>query len=252
MSLVKLSVIIITRDEEETLRDCLESVAFADEAIVLDSASTDRTVEIARSMGARLESTTDWPGFGPQKNRALALATGDWVLSIDADERVSPALKAEILCAIENPLADCYAIPRLSQFAGSFIRHGGWYPDYVPRLFRRGTARFSNDLVHERLVFEGPQVKLKNHLVHFGFRDFSSTLKKIDQYSSAWSRQAQASGKKAGFFSALSHAIAAFFKTYIVKAGFLDGSAGLAVAISSAEVAYYKYLKLWWATKRLK
>jgi glycosyltransferase involved in cell wall biosynthesis len=250
--MMKLSVIIITCNEEETLRDCLESVAFADEVIVLDSGSTDRTVEIARSMGARLESTPDWPGFGPQKNRGLALATGDWVLSLDADERITPALKAEILSVLGNPRVDCYAIPRLSQFAGSFIRHSGWYPDYVARLFRRGTARFSDDLVHEKLIAEVSVAKLKNHILHLGFRDFSSTLRKIDHYSSAWSFQALAAGKKAGFFSALSHAIAAFLKTYILKMGFLDGPAGLAVAISSAEVAYYKYLKLWWATKRRK
>ncbi|SUV88617.1 transferase [Bordetella pertussis] len=147
-----LSVIIITKNEAANILACLESVAFADEFIVVDSGSTDNTVELARDFGARVEVTPDWPGFGPQKNRALDLATGDWVLSIDADERVTPELASEIQAAMAGATADCYEIARLSDFCGRFIRHSGWWPDYVLRLFRRGSARFTDAAVHERVV----------------------------------------------------------------------------------------------------
>ena len=132
---MKLSVIIITKNEAANIAACLKSVAFADEFIVVDSGSTDGTVELAQALGARVEITSDWPGFGPQKNRALDLATGDWVLSIDADERVTPELAREIQDVLANPRADAYEIARLSNFCGKDIRHSGWWPDYVLRLF---------------------------------------------------------------------------------------------------------------------
>src|SRR5690606_17033330 len=153
---MKLSVIIITKNESKHILACLESVAFADEFIVVDSGSTDNTVELARDFGARVEVTSDWPGFGPQKNRALDLATGDWVLSIDADERVTPALAREIQTVLAAPEVDAYEIARLSEFCGRFIRHSGWWPDHVLRLFKRGTARFTDVAVHERVVPQGP------------------------------------------------------------------------------------------------
>jgi len=244
-----LSVIIITKNEEQRLPACLASVAFADEIIVLDGGSTDRTREIAASVGARVELSDAWKGFGIQKNRALSLATQDWVLSLDADETVSSELQTEIQAALEKPQSDCYAIPRLSEFCGRFLRHSGWYPDYVERLFKRGTAQFSDDLVHERLVPHGPVAKLQHPLIHRGYRGPSETLQKVDRYSSAWAEQAKAAGKSARFWSAPAHGLAAFSKTYILRLGFLDGRAGFAVAISSAEVAYYKYLKLWYANR---
>lgn len=243
-----LSVIIIAKNEEQRLPSCLASVAFADEIIVLDGGSTDRTAEIARTMGAKVEVSSSWDGFGPQKNRALALATQDWVLSLDADEEVTAELKAEIQDTIRAPQSDCYAIPRLSEFCGRFLRHSGWYPDYVERLFKRGTARFSDDLVHERLIPNGSVAKMRHPLIHRGYLGPSETLQKIDRYSSAWAEQARASGKRAQFCSAPMHGLAAFLKTYVFRLGFLDSRAGFAVAVSSAEVAYYKYLKLWTAT----
>jgi len=179
----------------------------------------------------------------------LGQATQDWVLSLDADESVTPALREEIQNILRAPTTDCYAIPRLSEFCGRPIRHSGWYPDYVERLFRRGTAKFSEDLVHERLLPDGKALKLKSPLLHRGFRGFSETLEKIDRYSSAWAEQMKGEGRKAGFWSAPAHGVAALLKTYVLRLGFLDGRAGLAVAISSAEAAYYKYLKLWYATR---
>ena len=243
---MSLSVILITKNEEANLKDCLESVSFADEIIVVDSQSSDKTQEIAQSFGAKLEITSDWPGFGPQKNRALNLATHDWVLSIDADERVTPELKQEILATMASPnAADCYAIPRSSWYCGRFMKHSGWYPDYVDRLFKRGSAKFSDHLVHERLLPTGSSGKLNNHFLHYSYRDFSQVLKKVDVYSSAAAQQAFKQGKKGGLGEALVHGFWAFFRTYVLRRGFLDGKYGLALAISNAATSYYKYLKLW-------
>ncbi len=175
----------------------------------------------------------------------MALATGDWVLSLDADEEVTLESAAEIGEALRNPEADCYEIPRLSEFCGRFLRHSGWYPDYVARLFKRGAAKFSDDMVHERLVPRGAVGRLKQPLIHRGYRGASEALRKIDQYSTAWAQQALAAGRQAGFAAAPLHGLAAFVKTYIFRRGFLDGVSGFAVAVSSAEVAYYKYFKLW-------
>ena len=241
-----LSVILITKNEEANLKDCLESISFANEIIVVDSQSSDKTVEIAQSFGAKVENTSDWPGFGPQKNRALNLATQEWVLSIDADERVTTELKNEILEIINGPSGvDCYAIPRLSWYCGKFMKHSGWYPDYVERLFKRGSAKFSDHLVHERLLPTGPVKKLRNHFLHYSYRNFEQVLKKVDTYSTASAKQAFEKGKRGNLFQALFHGFWAFFRTYIIKKGFLDGQYGLALAISNAATSYYKYIKLW-------
>ena len=243
---MSLSVILITKNEEANLKDCLESVSFANEIIVVDSQSSDKTQEIAQSFGAKLEITSDWPGFGPQKNRALNLATQQWVLSIDADERVTPELKEEILAVISSKnAATCYAIPRSSWYCGRFMKHSGWYPDYVDRLFKRGTAKFSDHLVHERLLPDGPVAKLENHFLHYSFRDFSQVLKKVDAYSTASAEQAYLKGKRSSVGKAIGHGLWAFFRTYFLRRGFLDGSQGLALAISNAEGTYYRYIKIW-------
>ena len=243
---MSLSVILITKNEEANLKECLESVSFANEIIVVDSQSNDKTQEIAQSFGAKLEITSDWPGFGPQKNRALNLATQEWVLSIDADERVTPALKEEILAVISSKdPANCYAIPRSSWYCGRFMKHSGWYPDYVDRLFKRGTAKFSDHLVHERLLPDGSVAKLKNHFLHYSFKDFSQVLKKVDAYSTASAEQAYLKGKRSSVGKAIGHGLWAFIRTYFLRLGFLDGSQGLALAISNAEGTYYRYIKIW-------
>jgi glycosyltransferase involved in cell wall biosynthesis len=242
-----LSVILITRNEEANLRACLASLdGLAQQVVIVDSASTDGTVEIAREFDATIAQPADWPGFGPQKNRALDLATGDWVLSLDADERLTPQLRSEIAVKLSQPGAHtCFSITRLSWYCGRFMKHSGWNPDYVDRLFLRGSARFSDDLVHERLLTKGPVLKLKNHMLHYSYLDYSQVLQKIDRYSSASAKQAFAKGKKGSITTAILHGLWAFIKTYFIKAGFLDGSHGLALAISNAEVSYYRYLKLW-------
>lgn len=243
---MRLSVIIIARNERANISDCLLGLGFADEVLVLVNASTDGTAEIARNLGARVSVTQDWPGFGAQKNRALDLAVGEWILSIDADERVTPDLRDEIIQAIEKAGdVRCFSIPRSSWFCGRFIRHCGWSPDYVDRLFRKGSARFSDDLVHERLVHEGLRKRLNQPLLHYSHRNLSDVLQKIDRYSSASAAQEFARGKRASALSAVGRGSWAFVRTYILKAGFLDGSHGLAIAIASAEGSYYRHLKLW-------
>jgi len=242
-----LSVILITRNEESNLDDCLASLeGVAQQIVVVDSNSTDRTLEIANNYGALMAYPTDWPGFGPQKNRALDLATGDWVLSLDADERLTPALKSEILTAMNHSAhVDCFAIPRLSWYCGRFIRHSGWSPDYVERLFKRGTARFSDDLVHERLIPNGTVAKLKNPMLHYSFMNYAQVLDKLNRYSSASAEQAFLRGKKSNPAKAVLHGMWAFIRTYILRAGFLDGPQGFALALSNAHGTYYRYMKLW-------
>jgi glycosyltransferase involved in cell wall biosynthesis len=242
-----LSVILITRNEEANLDACLASLeGIAQQIVVVDTNSSDRTLEIAQKHGALIANPPDWPGFGPQKNRALALATGEWVLSLDADERLTPSLKSEILTAINhNAHIDCFAIPRLSWYCGRFIRHSGWSPDYVDRLFRRGTARFSDNLVHERLVPNGSVAKLKNPMLHYSFMNYSQVLEKLNRYSTASAEQAFAKGKTSHPLKAVLHGLWAFIRTYIIRAGFLDGAQGFALAISNGQGTYYRYMKLW-------
>lgn len=243
---MKLSVILITKNESHNIRDCLDSVRFASEWIVVDSGSTDNTVELAREFGATVIQTKDWPGFGIQKNRALSAATGDWILSIDADERITPELGEEIMRVISQPEAcDAYEIHRQSWYCGKFIRYGDWSNDYVLRLFKRNHAHFTNDLVHERLVAEGKIGRLQACMKHYSYLSFSQVLQKIDSYTEYSAIQKHRQGKKAGVGTAVLHGLWAFIRCYFLRLGFLDGGHGLALAISNAENSYYRYLKIW-------
>jgi glycosyltransferase involved in cell wall biosynthesis len=239
----KLSVIIITKNEATNIRACLESVAWADEIIVVDSGSTDDTVAICNELGAQVYAH-DWPGFGPQKNRALSYATNDWVFSIDADERVTEASRKEIIATLQAPKHAAYRLPRLSSFCGRYMRHSGWYPDYVTRLFRRNAAKFSDSLVHEQLLVTGKTGTLIEPLMHDSFRNLEQLLAKLNQYSSAGAEMLHEKGKTASLKKAVAHAVWAFFRTYIFRAGFLDGREGFMVAVSTAEGTYYRYVKL--------
>jgi len=249
-----LSVILITRNEEANLDDCLASLeGIAQQIVVVDTASSDRTLEIAQNYGAKIASPTDWPGFGPQKNRALNLATGEWVLSLDADERLTPALRTEILTAIAHSAqVDCFAIPRLSWYCGRFIRHSGWSPDYVDRLFKRGTARFSDDLVHERLIPQGQVAKLKSSMLHYSFINKLQVKEKMERYSTASAKQAFLRGQKGSPIKAITHGAWAFLRTYIFRLGFLDGPQGLSLAFANAQGSFYRYIKLWYLNKNSK
>lgn len=240
----KLSVILITKNEILNIRECLASVSWADEIIVVDSGSTDGTLDVCRALGAKVYEQ-DWPGFGVQKNRALGYASHDWVLSIDADERVTPELRAEIEVILKAEQAeDSYLVPRLSNYCGRFMYHSGWYPDLLPRLFRRDKARFSDDLVHERLIVEGSSAKLKGLLLHYAFDGIEEVLHKINQYSTAGAVMMHKRGRKATLTGAVVRGLWSFFRTYILRGGILDGSEGFMLAVSNAEGTYYRYLKL--------
>ena len=242
-----LSVILITKNEATNIEACLRSVAFADEIIVVDSGSTDETVSIAHRLRAHVHVTSDWPGFGPQKNRALALVSHPWVLSIDADERVTPALQAEILAVVRGQAgASAWEIPRLTQFCGQWIHHCGWTPDHVLRLFHRDAARFSEDLVHERVLVNGRSVgRLKTSLLHYSYPTPRHYWRKLEQYSLAWAQQRHAAGQKTSMMRATAAGAVAFVRSYVFRLGFLDGAMGFAVCTMQAQAAFGKYFALY-------
>ena len=239
-----LSVILITKNEAANIRDCLQSVAWADEIIVVDSGSADDTADIAKKMGAQVYVHTDWPGFGPQKNRALSYASKDWAFSIDADERVTPELRAEIEQAMSTGEMDGFYCPRLSQFCGKFVHHSGWYPDYVLRLFKRGMGRFSDSLVHESVLLTGPTAKLKAPLLHYSYLTAGDVERKVEHYSRAAAQQMFQSGKRSSWLGAAMSGGWAFVRTYVLRLGVLDGSAGWNIARMNARTTYLKYRKL--------
>lgn len=239
-----LSVILITKNEAANIRDCLQSVSWADEIIVVDAGSTDDTVSVCKEMGAQVYAHADWSGFGPQKNRALAYATQDWVFSIDADERVTPELRAEIEQAMREAEADGYYCPRLSQFCGHFVHHSGWNPDYVLRLFKRDAGRFSDSLVHESVLLAGGTAKLKNPLLHYSYLTADDVERKVEHYSSAAAQQMLQAGKRSNWPDALLRAGWAFVRTYVLRLGVLDGGTGWSIACMNARTTYLKYRKL--------
>jgi glycosyltransferase involved in cell wall biosynthesis len=248
LSAQKLSAIVITRNEAANIGDCLDGLSFCDERIVVDCGSSDGTAEIARGKGARVE-THEFRGFGAQKNFALSLATGDWVLSIDADERVTPELAAAIAAAIAEGGADAFELPRVSSFCGRPMRHSGWFPDYVLRLFRRGKGRFDDALVHERVICDGTVKRLDKPLIHHPVLKLEDALSRMDRYSTASAETLVTSGRKVTFASGIAHGFFAFFRTYVLRLGFLDGAAGFLLAVANAEGSYYRYMKAWVAQR---
>ncbi len=238
-----LSVIIITKNEAAHIGPCLESVSWADEIIVLDSGSIDDTVAICRHYTDKV-FVTDWPGFGIQKQRALDKAKGDWVLSIDADEIVSAELKAEIEQAIQQQKNQGYKIPRLSSYCGRQIRHGGWWPDDVLRLFRRECGQFTDSIVHEIVRVQGPVGRLQTPLLHDAFVNLDEVLHKVNSYSTLGAQMLHQRGVRSSLGKAILKALWTFIRTYWLKAAILDGKQGLMLSISNAEGTYYKYLKL--------
>jgi glycosyltransferase involved in cell wall biosynthesis len=256
-SLLKISVCVIAFNEQSNIEDCLASVEFASDKVVFDSGSTDATQSIAQAAGAKVYVNTQWPGFGPQKNLALSKASHDWVLSIDADERCTPELAAELETALAaahdsgTPVA--FAIPRLTQFCGVWIRHCGWTPDYVVRVFRRSEAQFSDDLVHEKVIFKRTDVqvvKLKNTLLHYSYPSPEQYWRKLELYSKAWAKQKHAEGRKVTIVRAGLSALVAFVRSYVFRLGFLDGAMGFAVCTMQAQAAFGKYFELYCLNKK--
>jgi glycosyltransferase involved in cell wall biosynthesis len=246
MVCLSLSVVIITLNEEANLPRTLASVAWADEIVVLDSGSTDRTREIAESFHAKV-FVEPWKGFAGQKNSALAKATGDWILSLDADEELEPALAEEIRDTLAgNPTEAGFWIPRKNFFLGRWIRHGGFYPDPKLRLFRRGIGAFEDRLVHEDIRVQGATGKLRHPLLHHAYPSLDSYLEHMNRYSSLGAQMAAA--KKASGFSFIDIVIRprlTLFYNYILRAGFLDGREGLLLHLYHANYVSWKYAKAW-------
>lgn len=241
-----LSIVLIVRNEAHHLADCLDTLTFADEIVVVDGGSNDGTVDIAKHYTDKVFVHADWQGFGEQRRRAERHATGDWLLMIDADERVSPGLRASIENAIQGAPA-LYRMPRLTWCFGSYIQHSGWYPDPVTRLYPRGQAGYNDALVHEKL--ENPNAlpihTLEGDLLHYSYRDLRHYLEKSAHYAQAWAEQRAARGKRASLMSGIGHALGCFMRMYVLKAGFLDGRAGLLLALLSAHSTFAKYADLW-------
>jgi glycosyltransferase involved in cell wall biosynthesis len=246
MVCLSLSVVIITLNEEANLPRTLASVAWTDEIVVLDSGSTDRTREIAESFHAKV-FVEPWKGFAGQKNSALAKATGDWILSLDADEELEPALAEEIRDTLAgNPTEAGFWIPRKNFFLGRWIRHGGFYPDPKLRLFRRGIGAFEDRVVHEDIRVQGATGKLRHPLLHHAYPSLDSYLEHMNRYSSLGAQMEAA--KKASGFSFIDIVIRprlTLFYNYILRAGFLDGREGLLLHLYHANYVSWKYAKAW-------
>ena len=242
----RLSVVMIAKNEAELLPDCLASVSWADEIIVLDSGSSDDSVEIATQAGAQVYKSDDWQGYGIQRQRAQGYATGDMILMIDADERVSPELRAAIeQVLVAPPSRTVYSLGRSNLFLGRFMRHSGWYPDRVMRLYPR-TFHYNDNLVHESLQSDGaPVVALPGDLEHLTCRDLIAFQRKQLAYAEAWAKERHQRGKRCGLFSVFSHTLGAFVKTLLLRAGFLDGKQGWILAVVNAQYTFNKYSALW-------
>lgn len=242
-----LSVVMIAKNEASLLADCLASVIWADEIVVLDSGSEDETVTLATQYGAKVYSNTEWPGYGKQRQLAQQYATGDYILMLDADERVTPELKTAIENVLLAPEEDAvYSCARRNLFLGRFMRHSGWYPDRVIRLYPREKYRYNDDLVHESLDSGSAKViLLAGDLLHLTCRDFFTFQRKQLNYAQAWANQRHQQGKSCSYFSILSHTLGAFCKTWLLRAGFLDGKQGLLLAVVNAQYTFNKYAALW-------
>lgn len=241
---MKISAIIITKDEEHSIRECLQSISWIDEIIVVDSGSKDQTLKICKEFKAKI-FTKSWQGFGPQKNEALKHAEHKWILSIDADEIITPELKKEIIAITKsNNSSEAYSICRRSFYCGRLIKFSGWQSDFVVRFFQKKYCKFSNDLVHEKVLVNGVTSKTKSYMIHNAFENFEEVIKKINVYSSLSASMFYKKNKKSSLKKAIFHAFWSFIKTYIIKLGFLDGKYGLMLSISNAEGTYYRYIKL--------
>jgi glycosyltransferase involved in cell wall biosynthesis len=238
-----LSAVLITRNAAAVLESCLDSLAFVDEIVVVDSASTDGTRELAERKGARVVQK-DWLGFGRQKQFAVEQARNDWVLCLDADERVSPQLAASIKSALAAPSSPVYRMPRRNRFLGRWLAHGEGYPDWSPRLFNRMNARWSDDLVHEKVLFAVTPGTLEGDLMHDSSDDLATYLERQNRYTTLAARQALEQGKSAGVFHLLCSPVVRFIKFYLMRLGFLDGLPGLLHISIGCMNSYLKYAKL--------
>ena len=248
MSRLSLSVTIISLNEEEHIRRAIESAGWADEVIVVDSGSSDRTVEIARGLGAKVIHHT-WPGYGQQKNFAQEQASHDWVLNIDADEVIPPELAGEITEAMDGvnsgkTRAHGFYFPRKTFYLGRWIRHGGWYPNHLVRLANRRHASWTEPNVHEDLQVKGPVLPLRNALLHYAFSSIQDQILTNLRFSQLGSEELRKRGRRPSIIRLLVKPIGKFLETYVLKRGFLDGIAGLIIAVNAAHSIFLKYAYL--------
>lgn len=241
----RISVIVITLNEARNIAACLQSVAWADEIIVVDAQSQDETVAIARTFTGNV-FVEPWRGFSGQKNFALEKAQGEWVLWLDADERITPELAAEIRARLaDTPEQSGFEMPRKAFFLGRWIKHCGWYPGHVLRLFRRAAGRFDDHQVHEGLILDGGIGRLVGDIEHYTDDSLEHYMWKFNRYTTLAAEELQARGRRAGIGAILVRPLHTFIKMYIFKRGFLDGSEGLILSLLSANYVAAKYAKTW-------
>jgi glycosyltransferase involved in cell wall biosynthesis len=239
----KLSATVLAKNEAANLPSCLEALSFCDEIVVLDNGSTDDTAALARAAGAIVLNHDGMPGFGALHNMASDAATGDWILVIDADERVTPALAAEIRQAIAGSGALVgFQLPRLSSYCGQYIRHSGWWPDLTLKLYRKGKGRFTDVQVHERVEVDGPVGQLEAPLLHHTYPSLGASLDKLMHYAELGGHDLKNCGKMPGLWTAAGRGAWAFVKSYLLRQGFRDGRAGFLLASGVAFYTYYKYV----------
>ncbi len=231
----KISVVIITKNEEKHIKNAIQSALFADEILVLDSGSIDKTCDIAKNLGARVEHQ-EWLGFGCQKNKAVELASNDWVFVLDADEEITEKLRYEIIETLQSPLSNGFYVARLNNFFGRDIKTCGLYPDYTIRLFNRSKGFFNELPVHESVQIQGQVSKLKNHMTHIAYESIDEFIQKQNHYSGL-------SPKKRNILKALISPFWTFFKLYFIRRGFLDGRHGFIIAALYSQYTFWKYIK---------
>lgn len=242
-----IAAVIITKNEQDSLRDCLESLRWVDEIIIVDSGSTDNTEAIAREYTENFYVNAEWPGFGKQKQLAQSYATSDWILAVDADERIDETLRQNILTMLENPPENTvYNLNELTWVFGRFLKHSGWYYRHV-RLYPNKLTKYNDNLVHESVIIpQGCQVaELDGDILHYSYQNLNHYLVKSAGYAKAWADQRQARGKKASLSQGIIHALGCFLKMYLLKRGFLDGKQGFLIAVLSAHSTFVKYADLW-------
>jgi len=244
-----LAVVLIVKNEAHNLHQCLTTVAgWVDEIVVMDAGSTDKTREIAKAFNAQVVVNAEWPGFGRQRQLAQSYVTADWVLWLDADERVTPELRDAILTQLQIPPDNTlFALPRLSWAFGRFIRHSGWYPDYVVRLYPRTLTSYEPAPVHEKVMIpHGAQIiRLKGDLLHYPYKDLRHYLSKSAHYAETWAQHQASQTKTISLAQGILHGIGCFIRMYVFKAGFLDRQQGLLLALLSAHYTFTKYADFW-------
>ncbi len=242
----KLSVCIICKNEQSRIQACLSSVRWADEIVLLDSGSTDKTLELAAQYTDKIYTKLDWQGFGLQKSHAAELATHDWVLSIDCDEIVTESLKDEILTQLEKITPDqVVVLNRLTHFCGQFVYHSGWHSDPIVRIYNKTKYNFNHNLVHESVnCGNAPQIQLKSKLEHYTFEGLDKYLAKRNGYAKIWAEERFKKGQSASSLKALSSAVFAFIRHYFLRLGFLDGRVGLLISVIQMQYSFNKHMML--------